>query len=434
MALVKDNETRDESEARLQILLQASELLGQSLDFDRTLANVATLLVPRMADGYVVDLVEEDGAIRRVAAIDHDPAKASLMERLKNLGALNPKAPSGIQRILEAGVPVLNERVTGETLAAGARDADHLAMLQTLGMYSGLIVPLKARGRAIGLLWLYFSASQRTYVKGDLAFSEAIAARAALAIDNARLFRERGEAVKAREDFLAIASHELRTPVTSLMLRVQSIARRIAHDETYAPSRDEVVAWSSGLSQQMTRMSRLVEEMLDVSRITRSYREGEKLDLRRERFDLGAALSDVVAGVEEERRRKNCIITLDVEDAIEGTWDRMRIEQVFQNVLSNAMKYGEGKPITISLARETSAGETGRAVVRIRDQGIGIAAEHLTRIFDQFERMVSARNYGGFGLGLWIARQIVQSSGGTIRAESTLGQGATFIVELPISL
>jgi signal transduction histidine kinase len=421
MSILHESSAASETEGRLELLLQASELLGRSLDFDVTFANLATLLVPRMADGYVVDLVETDATIRRLAAVDADPAKAPLMERLKRLGALNPKAPNGIQRLLEAGVPFFTERITDDGLVKGARDADHLAILRSLDLYSGLTVPLKSRGRSIGLLWLYFSRSKRVYTRDDLALAEEIAARAALAIDNARLFRELEETVKAREDFLAIASHELRTPVTALMLRAQGYARALARDPKLEPTREEVVRWLGSFNQQVARISRLIEEMLDVSRMTAG-----RLELLLEPLDLAQVAREAAANMEDDLRRKGCALTIDAEAGVTGLWDRTRMEQVVLNLLSNAMKYGEAKPISM---RVRSAGE--KAILEVRDQGIGIDAEHLTRIFERFERMVSSRNYGGFGLGLWIVRQIVEASGGTIRVSSAPGDGATFIVELP---
>jgi signal transduction histidine kinase len=419
--------------AQLELLLQASELLGRSLDFAATLANLATLLVPRIADGYAVDLVDESGAIRRIAAVHADPAMAPFCQRLMTLGALNPNAPEGIQRILEAGVPRLTEHVTDEGLQAGARDAEHLAILRALEPRSMIIVPLKARKgeeptRAIGLLWLYYSTrSERVYQASDLSFVEEIAARAALAIENARLWRAAQEAIQARDEFLALASHELRTPLTSMLLTVQGELRRLKKDPTYAPSRTTVEGFLGSFNQQTGRLAQLVSQMLDVSRMTSGT-----LQLAPEETDLGSIVREVAQALAEEAHKRGSAIEVEAPAGIVGWWDPSRIAQVVTALLSNAIKYGSGKPISLRVQRVPGVeGTPGSAEIVVRDEGIGIEREHLGRIFQRFERQASPRNYGGFGLGLWLARQLVEASGGTITVASDPGRGATFSVILP---
>jgi signal transduction histidine kinase len=408
--------------ARLELLLQASEVLGRSLDFSATLTNLAAILVPRLADGYAVDLVDERGGIRRIAAVHVDPAKEPLCKRLMTLGALNPNAPEGIQRILAAGVPRLTEQVTDEALRAGARDEEHLAILRALEARSMIIVPMKARGRAIGLLWLYYSTtSNRVYRAADLAFVDEIGARAALAIENAQLWRESQEAIEARDEFLSIASHELRTPLTSMLLRVQGELRKLQRDPSFVPPRAEIETLLVGLNQQTSRLAQLVAEMLDVSGMTT-----EAVRISPETLDLGDVVREATLALTEDARRKHCEIELDSPSGIVGSWDRVRIVQIVTALVSNAMKYGGGKPITIAVR---STGD--RAEIAVSDQGIGIAREQMGRLFERFERQVSPRNYGGFGLGLWRARQLVEASGGTIDVTSDLGRGTTFRVDLP---
>ena len=412
------------SSERLELLLQAGELLGASLDYEATLANLAALLVPRLADGYAIDLVSERGEIRRIAAVDGDPAKQGLAERLKHLGPLNPRAPQGIQRLLEAGKTMVTEQVTDEGLRAGARDDEHLAILRGLQARSITAVPLRARGRSIGLLWLYYSTtSDRIFRASDVPFLDELAARAALAIENARLWRESQSAIRARDEFLSMASHELRTPLTSIFLRIQGELRRMKRQPDYQAGRDEQQALLRAVNQQAVKLEHLVEAMLDVSRMT-----GGGTELDRQELDLGQTVRGAVAVLEDEAKRAGSTLSLEAPDGIIGWWDPACVRQVVMALVSNAIKYGEGKPIAVVVTRE---GKQGRVVVQ--DQGIGITPENLGRIFERFEREVSARNYGGFGLGLWIARQVVEANGGTIHAESTLGQGSTFRVELPLA-
>lgn len=413
---------RDLSSTRLEILLRASRTFGISLDFSQTLASLAEIFVPSLADGYAVDLVDEGGEIHRIAAVHADPAMAPLSKRLLALGALNPRAPEGIQRILEAGVPRLIEEMTDEALRAGARDEEHLAILRALEPRSMLIVPLMARTRAIGLLWLYYSTrSKRIYRPADLVFFEEIAARAALAIDNSRLWREAQEAIQARDEFLAIASHELRTPLTSMLLRVQGELRKLHKNPSHTPARAEVEAWLSSFNHQTVRLAQLVTEMLDISQMS-----SESVRLAPELIDLGDVVRQATVELAEDARKKGSALELEVPSGIAGRWDRVRIGQIVGALLSNAIKYGGGKPIAVSVE---AVGD--RAQIAVSDHGIGIEREHIARIFERFERQASARNYGGFGLGLWRARQLVEASGGTIAVTSEPGSGATFRVILP---
>jgi signal transduction histidine kinase len=408
--------------ARLEILLRASRTFGDSLDLSVTLASLAEVFIPFLADGYAVDLVDERGAIRRIAAVHADADMAPLCERLLALGALNPNAPEGIQRILEAGVPRLTEQVTDEGLRAGARDEEHLAILRALEPRSMLIVPLMARSRAIGLLWLYYSTrSNRVYRHADLALVEEIAARAALAINNSQLWREAQEAIRARDEFLAIASHELRTPLTSMLLRVQGELRKLDKNPSHAPARPEVEAWLGAFNQQTARLAQLVAEMLDISRMAT---DGVKL--APEPVDLGEVVGEAAVALAEDARKKGSALELQAPSGIRGTWDGVRIAQIVRALVSNAIKYGAGKPITV---RVGTAGDS--AEIAVSDRGIGIERAHLGRIFERFERPASFRNYGGLGLGLWRARQLVEASGGTIAVTSAPGDGATFRVTLP---
>jgi signal transduction histidine kinase len=410
--------------ARLELLLQASELLGGSLDTAATLANLAVLLVPRLADGYAVDLVDAAGDLHRIAAVHRDSSKEPLCRALMSLGEPDPNAPDGVLRLLAAGKPRLFERVTDEALRAGARDATHLEILRSLEIQSMMIVPLKARGRSVGLLWLFYaSRSKRTYRPADLAYVEEIAARAALAIENARLWREAQDAIAAREEFLAIASHELRTPLTSMLLGVQGELRRLAKHPEHAPTREEAETFLTSFMHQTTRLAHLVEELLDVSTLSSGT-----LTMVCEEVDLGRVVRAAAEALGREARRSGCTLDVVVEEGVVGWWDPARIAQVVTALVSNAIKYGKGQPVAVGVKRNGDRGE-----IVVEDHGIGIERGLAARIFERYERQVSTRNYGGFGLGLWIARQLVEANGGTIHVQSEPGSGATFRVELPLS-
>jgi PAS domain S-box-containing protein len=229
-------------------------------------------------------------------------------------------------------------------------------------------------------------------------------------------FQELKLAIRARDEFLSIASHELRTPLTALKLRVQGLLHGKDLD-------DKLRKRLESASRQTERLERLIDNLLDVSRITTGH-----LELEPEEIDLVEVVSEVIERHREEAAQSGSRIEVDGIAQASGLWDRMRLEQVVTNLLSNAVKYGDGKPIRVSVRADNEFAE-----VSVRDHGIGIAAVDLERIFAQFERAATRRTYGGLGMGLYIARQIVTAHGGSVRVESELGEGSTFSVSLPRS-
>jgi signal transduction histidine kinase len=230
---------------------------------------------------------------------------------------------------------------------------------------------------------------------------------------------DRKRAVEARDEFLAIASHELRTPVGAVLLQVQALLRYIKKEGA-----SDLARVRSGLEsadRQARRLARLVNDLLDFTTVGATQ---TKLEISE--VDLSVLVRDSVAHFQDQQLTDIPEVTVRVDQPVNGFWDRHRLERVVDNLLSNALKYGNGKPISVVVG-----GDPARALLTVSDRGIGIDAEHHNRIFSRFERAVSGRNYGGFGLGLWIAREIVIAHGGAIRVESQPGQGAIFIVELP---
>jgi PAS domain S-box-containing protein len=236
--------------------------------------------------------------------------------------------------------------------------------------------------------------------------------------ERARLWRQAREEVRERDEFLSIASHELRTPVTALQLQLQLLQRAAQRSIEELPRVLEGKV--DVLERQTRRISLLVNELLDVSRM----RLG-KLALRYEELDLAEVAREAVSHLRAELSRSGSRVRIDVASAT-GSWDRMRIEQVMTNLLVNAAKFGEGRPITLTVESDAT-----HARIHVTDRGIGIAAEHQVRVFERFERAVPSQHFGGLGLGLYIVRQIVEAHGGVIRVESTPGAGATFTVEIP---
>lgn len=230
------------------------------------------------------------------------------------------------------------------------------------------------------------------------------------------------ESLKARDEFLSMASHELKTPITPLTLQMQAFIEMLQEGTLEKAPKDKLLKMLTNSFAQVERLSRTVDELLDVSRFATG-----KFELKRDKCDLRELVEKVVGSYAEQLRHTNTSVIVEANDKIEGFWDCFRIEQVIINLLTNSMKYGEGKPITISLGTEP-----GHASFTVRDQGIGIAESDQLRIFNRFERAASPMHYGGLGLGLYIASQIVELHGGTIRVQSEVGKGASFTVRIPI--
>jgi PAS domain S-box-containing protein len=226
------------------------------------------------------------------------------------------------------------------------------------------------------------------------------------------------EAVKVRDDFLSIAGHELRTPLTALQLQVESLQRLAAREEA-PPAR--LVERLGKMAQHVARLEGLISELLNVSRITAG-----RLEIHLEQVELVALVADVAERFAPQLAAAGCTLAIDAPREVTGEWDRHRLDQVITNLLGNAIKYGEGTPIAVTIG-----GTDEHARLEVRDQGIGIPRADQERVFERFERAVSDRHYGGLGLGLWITRQAVEAHRGTIRVESKPGEGTTFFVELP---
>jgi signal transduction histidine kinase/CHASE1-domain containing sensor protein len=408
---------RAERDARRTALLaEASKLLSSSLEYHRTLPDVARLAARDAADVAVLYVEEEDGP--PLWCVGHADGRLArrIAEALARNG-LDREGRAGVTAVMRTGTPELLRRLDPERYPLTARDPELAALARETGTRSVLTVPVLARGRTIGTVTLAAARRLRRFGTEDLALAEDLARLVGATVDTARLYRDAQAAVRERDDFLSIASHELKTPLTSLALQSESLRAAARRGDADAAARKAEV-----VRRNVKRLSALVASMLDLSRI----RAG-RLELELEDVDIAEVAREVALRFEEEAQRAGCELRLEVPAPVVGRWDRLRVDQVVTNLLSNAVKYGPGKPIDV---RVEAAG--GRALLTVADHGIGISATDQVRIFEPFERAVSERHYGGFGLGLWIVRHIVESLGGEVRVESTPGEGATFKVELEL--
>ncbi|NOJ77410.1 GAF domain-containing sensor histidine kinase [Myxococcus xanthus] len=316
-----------------------------------------------------------------------------------------------------SGKPFLRSELSEPDMHDYSLDAENARLIRELGTRSGMAVPLMARGRTLGAISMGRTDPKRPFGPSDLALMEELAHRAAMAIDNAHIYQEAQEGIRVREEFLGVAAHELKTPIPSMNIVLQSVLRR----RNERPSAERLMQALESAEKQVQRLMRLVDDVLDVSRL-----HAGRLKLHLERVDFLAVVGEVMERFIETAARTGSRVDVRAEGPVEGMWDRSRLDQVVANLLGNALKFGEGRPIEISLSR----GE-GTAELVVEDHGIGIPPERLLHIFERFERAVPTRHYGGFGLGLYIVRSLTEAMGGTVRVDSTPGLGSRFTVVLP---
>jgi PAS domain S-box-containing protein len=414
-------EATQQAKQQATFLAKAGKLLASSLDVEKTLGAVASLAVPYVADWCAVDLLE-GGQLRRVAVAHVDPTKVELARLLQERYPPEPEAPVGVQHVIRTAQPEMMSTIPQDLIAASARDADHLRLLQELALTSYICVPLVARGRTFGALTLVTAESGRHYTAADVQFAQDLAARAAMAIDNSSAYKQATEANRLKDDFLATLSHELRTPLSAVM----GYARMLGMNVLDAPRQAHAI---TVIERNANSLKQIIEDVLDVSRIASG-----KLRLNVQAVTLSEVVNLAVATVAPAAEAKG-IRLKSVLDAhvppVSGDPDRL--QQVVWNLLSNAVKFTpKGGRVQVMLQRINSHVE-----IVVSDTGRGVAAEFLPHLFERFRQADStfSREHGGLGLGLAIVREFVELHGGSVRAASEgPGTGATFTVALPLMI
>ena len=409
-----------ELEARARFLAEASRVLASSLDYEATLQSVARLTVPALGDWCLVDVVGEDGHDHRVAVAHANPARADLASALEHAGPAAEGAPCSAPRVLRTGVSELAAEFTAADLAT-ARDPERLQVLCALGIRPQMCVPLVARGHTLGAITLISAESGRDYGSDDLALAEDLAHRAALAVDNARLYHEAERANAAKSEFLATVSHELRAPLHVVLGYLDLLHSGIP--EPIPDGAREQVARIRRASQDLLQ---LVEQLLSLSRL-----DAGRETVRVEPVDVGTLTREMALLVEPLADAKGLRFVMHPPDVpTTVVTDAGKLRQILYNLLANAVKFTERGQVTLAAQREGD-----RIVLEVRDTGIGIAPADLTRIFEAFWQVEqpAGDGRGGAGLGLSISQRLARLLGGDLSATSTVGEGTTFTVVLPLT-
>ncbi len=412
---------RKRTEGWQRFLAASSARLNLSLDYETTLREMTALLVPQLADWCAIDLINEEGQVTRAAFAHVDPQREPLLAEMTRRYPPAAAEPSLLLAMMHSGHSTLHANIAPEELAALTHGPEHLRLAEAIGMTSSLLVPLQAHGHTFGVLSLVRGESP-PYTQEECARLEDFALRCAVALDNARLYQQAQEAVLLRDQFVAIASHELRTPVTSIRGYAQLIERQLVRGNLDA---ERITRQTTQIITQATRLTALIGDLLDASRIQQG-----RLDLHLTRCDLAALAREAFgAFMTAPERTASHTLLLDAAEAVVGRWDRGRLDQVLTNLLSNALKYSPaGGEIRLRIGND---GE--QAVVTVSDQGIGIPPEEQKTLFQPFARGGAAHGrISGTGLGLYIVRQIVEGHGGTVAVVSAPQRGSTFTITLPL--
>jgi PAS domain S-box-containing protein len=483
----RDITERSRREEEQAFLVEATTILNSSLNYKKTLSSVAKLTVPRFADWSIVHILE-DGQAPQIVALHIEPDKIPLAQELRRKYPPDPDANFGLSQVLKTGKPELTTKLLDSMIRGSAKDEEHYQMLKQLGIESCIYVPIKLRKKILGVITLVSSNKHKLYSERDVKFIEELATRAAIAIDNAQLYKAAKNEVKKTkkaelyvqqtnkelegkvkkrtkqlqeindsleeeiskhlqaqkaleiltgelersnkelQDFASVASHDLQEPLR----KIQAFGDRLnaKYSEVLGTDGKDYLDRMLNASK---RMQILINDLLTFSRITTKAQPFRKINLTR-------IFSEVISDLEIRIESTHAKIEYSELPSIEA--DPLQIRQLFQNILSNALKFHKTDTLpiikvytkyTTLLDGTIDGGESKKAVeIIIEDNGIGFDEKYLDRIFNVFQRLHNQTEYSGTGVGLAVCRKIVERHRGHITAKSILGQGSSFIITLPL--
>jgi signal transduction histidine kinase len=421
------DEERTREVERQKFLAHASEMLGASVELRATLAAVAKLAVPRIADWCSIALCKPDGSLETVTVVHSDPGKVRFAEEYATRFPTRPDDPTGAPKVARTGQPEFYAEISDELLRASIKDPAQLETIRGLGMRSVVMVPLRIRERTVGVLSFVTAESERIYTEDDIRGAQQLADRCATAIDNAQLFEQLEHRVAERtaqlevanrelESFSYSVSHDLRTPLRALDGFSQAVL------EDYGDRLDDAGRdYLNRIRRGSQRMGDLIDSLLELSRVSRGT-------LYQEHVDLSAIAKDIADGLREREPGRH--VNVAVADDLVTSGDPRLLRALLENLLSNAWKF-TSKTSDARIEFGVAPGNgNGRRVHVVRDNGAGFDMNHAAKLFGAFQRLHTDREFQGTGVGLATAQRIVHRHGGEIWAESQPGRGAAFYFTL----
>ena len=416
--VLRDVTERERLEKGQRMLAEVGVVLAATLDYERTLTAVAQVAVREFADWCVVEVMESPNDRRRLKVVSADPGKAAVADELERL-QVDPEQPYLTRSVVESRQPLLVSRFTEQQVEAVAQDPEHLRILRAVGPVSLISVPLMLRDQLLGTLTFMSSTRSRLYGPADLGLATAIAERASLAIENARLYRAALQAKGVRDQVLGVVAHDLRNPLATIALHAAALEPAEAQPERRDPRHSEAI------KRAARHMNRLIQDLLDVVVL-----EAGRLSVQRAPLAPQELIEEAADMQQALAAASSIDLRVDVPpDLPPILGDRDRLLQVFENLIGNALKFTEsGGQVTVGAAQEQSA-----AIFWVTDTGRGLSSQELARVFDPFWQASARSGRLGAGLGLPITKGIVEAHGGRIWAESTPGRGATFFFSIPLA-
>jgi PAS domain S-box-containing protein len=408
----------ERAEERARFLSEAGRTLASSLDYETTLPTVVRLAVPSVADWCTVHLVDDLNQVRRLEVAHANPDMLKFAIELEQRYPPDP-SNSAVHRVVATGKSELYPEVTPEVIAQSARDPEHLRLLTELNLKSAMVVPLIARDRAIGAVTLIAAESGRRYDERDLTLAEELARRAATAVDNARLYQEARESSRAKSEFLATMSHELRTPLNAIVGYTDLLEMGID-----GPLKDHQLRHIERIKASSRHLIHIIDEILSFSRL-----EAARETLRYESVSLGVLAREAADMMEPAVRERGLTLTVDVPGQdVTVQVDPAKVRQILINLISNAVKFTETGNVRVRAWVDEED-----AIFEVEDTGIGIAPEHLERVFEPFWQVdqSSTRRAVGTGLGLAVSRGLARLMGGELSVASTPGKSTRLTLRVP---
>lgn len=401
------------------LLDQLKSYLLSTIEPDQVVEKIAAATIPYFADGCMVDLIEGE-SLKRIITKHRNLKIENLLVVSRNTAKLGKDSPVPLMRVIETGMPLLLSKVDPEVIRKGTENTKQYELVMQIGTNSHLAVPIQYRGRLIGVINFLNTTQRPNFDEVDLEVAINIAHYASLAIENSRLFKEARSGIQLRDDFISIASHELKTPITSLNLQIEVLNSLVDGLDKESEVPKIMRKFLMSTNNQLNRLSRLIDDMLDISRISTG-----KLSLNIKTVNLRHLCGEVLERFNDQLKELHIEARLQCQKDIIAQCDADRIDQVVTNFMTNAIRYGGRKPIEIIIEENASS-----VFIKVKDQGRGIYKEDQERIFKRFERAHTPDDVSGLGLGLYINSQIVEEHHGKISLESEPGKGSTFIVEL----